>query len=87
VKTIPANIERPSGVIILPEPEPIVTNVVKFKVLTKDTLPNEDDFVYYGLEPEYYEALSENMSEILRWVSEAEWQLRYYRGEIEEINE
>lgn len=37
--------------------------------------------MYYALTPDQYETMSKNMSDILRWVREAQWRLDYYRGE------
>lgn len=42
------------------------------------TLPT--DWVVYGLDPKQYEILAKDMADILRWVKEAKWRLRYYRG-------
>lgn len=75
-------IERPSQVKPnLPNPQPIDLNNYKFKVLTETTLPKESGWVYYGLTPGQYEILARNTAEMLRWVKEANWRLRYYRGD------
>lgn len=52
-----------------------------WKVLTPETLPEGDEWVYFGLSVRDYEALSLNQADVLRWVQEAVWRLRYYSGE------
>lgn len=80
IKTTEVEAPKPDKRPVLPNPKPIDTAPIKFKVLTRETLP-EGEFVYYGLSVKDYETLARNMADILRWVKEAEWRLRYYRGE------
>lgn len=82
VKTAPVEIELPT-LPALPDPKPIQQTPFKWEVLTPDKLPDDERWVRYGLTVKDYEALARNMAEILRWVKEAEWRLRYYRGEGE----
>ena len=78
----PVEIERPSQAKPnLPNPQPIEINNFKFKVLTETTLPKESGWVYYGLRPQDYEILARNTAEMLRWIKEANWRLKYYRGD------
>lgn len=72
---------RPPAVVQLPAPDPIQTRDVNWRVLTPSTVP-EGDFVYFGLTPRDYEALSHNQAETLRWVTEARHRLDQYRGEL-----
>ena len=65
----------------LPNPQPIEINNFKFKVLTETTLPSESGWVYYGLTPSQYEILARNTAEMLRWIKEANWRLKYYRDD------
>jgi hypothetical protein len=54
---------------------------VKWVVLTPEIKPNPAA-VYFALTPEQYERLALNMSRIKRWMEEAAWRLKYYRGEL-----
>ena len=67
----------------MPNPQPIETRTVEWTVLTPETIPDSDDWSYFGLTADEYEDLALNQADILRWVREAAWRLRYYRGEIE----
>lgn len=80
VLTTAVEVERPRGIPALPDPQPIKTQPVTWKVLTRDRLPDGDSWVYYALTTRQYERLSRNTADILRWVREAQWRLRYYRG-------
>lgn len=82
VTTAPAEIERPTRP-ALPDPKPIQQAPFKWEVLTPDKLPEGERWVRYGLTVKSYETLARNVADILRWVKEAEWRLRYYRGEGE----
>lgn len=55
---------------------------VFWSVITSDTIPEGDAWSLIGLTPDQYEALSSNTAELLRWIVEANYRLRYYRGEI-----
>jgi hypothetical protein len=55
--------------IVLPSPKPIKTLPVEFKV---------DGAGNVCLATNQYENLALNMSDILRWVREAQWQLSWY---------
>jgi len=48
-------------------------------VLTADTIPEGDKWVFIALTPKFYENLTKNGAEDQRWMTEATWQLRYYR--------
>lgn len=78
--TTPVEIERPPDKIKLPNPAPIRQHPFVWKVLTPETLPSDDGWVYYALKVEDYENLARNMADIQRWVKEAMWRLEYYRG-------
>ena len=82
VTTTDIDVPMPEARPVLPNPKPIDTAPIEFKVLTRERLP-EGEFVFYGLSVQNYETLARNMAEILRWVKEAKWQLGYYRGEEE----
>lgn len=73
-------IKQPDARPPLPNPRPIETSTFKWKVVTRDRLPEGDRWVYYAITPQEYEVLSRNMAEMLRWVREAQWRLEYYRG-------
>lgn len=76
-------VKQPDARPPLPNPKPIETSPFKWKVVTRDRLPEGDRWVYYAITPQEYEVLSRNMAEMLRWVREAKWRLDYYRGEGE----
>jgi len=72
----------PPAKAVLPNPKPLNLEVmVKWKVLIKDRLPENDKFVYYCVVPKDYEKLARNNAEVLRWIKEARWRLDYYRDE------
>ena len=73
-------IDRPEGRPAIPDPRKIEVRPFKWRVLTPDSLPKDKRWVYYGITPKQYEILSRNMADILRWIREARWRLRYYRG-------
>jgi hypothetical protein len=64
----------------LPAPEPIQTRPLKWKVLTeKDKLVKGQ--AYIALSTKDYENLSLNLADVVRWIKEARWRLKYYKGE------
>jgi len=67
--------------LILPAPKAIKLNNISWIVLTIPDATRDPGIVYFALTPGDYENLSTNMAEILRWTSEAQWQLNYYRSE------
>lgn len=70
-------------VIVLPDPHPIELYNINWEVIiVKD--PDGTEKVYFALSPGDYESLSLNMAEILRWISEAKWQLKYYQDEAKD---
>ncbi len=70
------NLPLPSGVALLP----VKWTVLSSKIGDKQ-FACQGDFVYIALTPPYYENLSRNNAELLRWVTEAAWQLRYYQAQ------
>lgn len=74
-------VERPDLPAVLPDPDPIETVPVRWRVLTRDTLP-DGPFAFFALRPEDFEALSLNQAEVLRWVAEARHRLDYYREHL-----
>lgn len=73
---IPRPNERPN----LPAPEPIEIRPFNWKVLTeKDKLVKGQ--AYISLSPKDYENLALTMSDVVRWIKEARWRLKYYKGE------
>ena len=75
-------IERPQEHPPLPNPQAIQQRDVDWKVLTPETLPEGTDWVFFGVTPRDYEDLSLNQADVLRFITEAVWRLRYYRGEL-----
>lgn len=73
---------RPDLTPPLPDPAPLELRPVDWAVVTAETLPQGEGWVLMGLTPEQYENLSLNTAEMLRYVREAKWRLRYYRGEV-----
>jgi hypothetical protein len=82
VKTTAIEVPKPDARPALPNPEPINTAPIEFKILTPETIP-DGEYVYYGMNVRDYETLARNMADILRWVKDAKWRLDYYRGEGE----
>ena len=76
VTEIPQPESRPN----LPDPEPIKTQEVDWIILTDKNIIKEGE-VFIALTPKNYEDLSLTMSDILRWIKEANWRLKYYKGE------
>lgn len=58
---------------VLPRPEPVRVEQVKWQVVEVDGEP------LFALTARGYEALSRNVSEMVRWAQEASWQLDFYR--------
>lgn len=81
VQTIPVEVERPAPRPVLPDPKPIDQAPFEWEVITPERLPEGERWVRYSLTVRDYETLARNIADILRWVKEAEWRLRYYRGE------
>lgn len=84
VQIAPVEVERPDDRPPLPNPQPIEQREVTWKVLTPETLPKGDGWVYFGVTPENYEDMALNHADVLRFTREAMWRLRYYRGELED---
>ena len=77
-----------------PLPEPIKLEDVKWKVLTPDIMRQiikdidegkDPSIVYYGLTPEYYKALAEDMAILKRYIKEQQAIIEYYRDNIHEF--
>lgn len=82
VDVVPLELETPDRP-TLPLPQPITPSDQEWLVLTPETVPEDGQWVYFGVTPQDYEKLSLTMAEIRRWVETAYWQLRYYRGEVD----
>lgn len=80
IDSVPLDLERPPTREALPLPAPIETRTIEWFVATPDRLPEDEDWVLFGLTPVDYEILALNMAEIRRWVEEAMFQLQYYRS-------
>lgn len=74
--------ERPQARPPIPNPAPVRTRPVEWRVLTPDRLPEGDDWVYFGVDPQNYENLARNQADQLRYIREADWRLKYYRGDL-----
>lgn len=81
VLTVPIQVDRPTERPPLPNPSPIETRWLRWTVLTPETLPRGDDWVFFGLTPQAYEDLSLNQADTQRFIDEAMWLLNYYTGE------
>lgn len=80
VRTATIEVPRPDPTPPLPDPAPLDLRAVDWMVVTPDRLPPGNDWALMALTPQQYENLSLNMAELLRYVREAKWRLRYYRG-------
>jgi DNA topoisomerase VI subunit B len=74
VKTAPIAVKTPTKA-LLPKPEPLHLNEVKWIVV------KTDKGNVLALTPAEYEKLSLNIAEIIRYVTEVNSQLDYYRNE------
>lgn len=93
----PIEIEKrvqPIPVFHPPLPETVVWQEVEWTVLTPETMQEYLDaydagearaMVFYGLTPEGYRALSENVADIQRYIRQSNTLLLYYRENLVEI--
>ncbi len=82
IKTAQVTVKRPPLRPAVPDPLPVKQAKVDWKVLTAKSIPAGDSWVYFGVTPRDYEKLSENQADVLRFIKEAMWRLRYYRGDL-----
>lgn len=68
----------------LPDPDPPNLLDYEWKVLTPETLPEGDGWVFFALTPGDFQKAALNDAEKLRWALEVMWRLRYYKGEADE---
>jgi hypothetical protein len=68
--------------IIQPEtPRPVNTRPVDFTVVTADSLNKlEDNPVWYAITPKSYENLAYNIQEMIRYISQQQAQINYYKN-------
>lgn len=85
---------QPIPVFHPPLPEKVAWQEVEWKVLTpqimKEYLQDLEDgnaptYVWYGLTPEGYRALSENVGDIQRFIKQQNTLILYYRKNLKEI--
>lgn len=81
IRTVQTEIKTPEGKPSIPNPQHLNLLDVDFVVLTPDTIPRNEDWVYIALTPRQYENLAKNQAEFLRFTKESLWRLKYYRGE------
>lgn len=83
MRTVPTEVERPPEIAPIPNPNPVDLQEIDWVILTPDTAPLAGtEWVFIALTPDDYERLSLNQAELLRWILEAQWRLKYYRGEL-----
>lgn len=82
VLTAPTEVAKPQERPPLPNPRPVEQREIEWRVVTPDRLPDGDDWVLFAVTPRDYEDMSHNQAEVLRFVRETMWRLRYYRGEL-----
>ena len=68
----------------LPNPDPVNTKPVVWKVISPHKALPEGEYLFYGLNQKHFENLRYNQAETLRWVTEAHWLLLYYLGGFKE---
>ena len=83
---VAAEIPRPETRPNLPDPAPIKTHDIDWKILTEKSIISEGE-AYFALSPKDYEELALTMADIIRWIKEAGWRLNYYKGENIEVKE
>ena len=71
----PVTVHAPAAKANLPKPEQVRAMGVDW------TAVQTEDGLILGLTPEQFENLMTNLAEVLRWIHEAGWRLRYYGGE------
>jgi hypothetical protein len=85
---------QPIPVFHPPLPETVTWQEVEWKVLTPETMQEYLDaydegaaraMVFYGLTPEGYRALSENVADIQRYITQSNALLLYYRENLIEV--
>lgn len=85
IAAAPTEIEAPEETPSVPIPDPVRALPVTWRVVTPERVPEGSDWVLFAVDAKGYENLSRNAAEFLRWAEEADWQLRYYRGELEDV--
>lgn len=58
---------------VLPEPQPVQMETVRWQVVEAEGEP------LFALTPNAYESLSRNLADLVRWVTEASYQIKFYR--------
>lgn len=80
VLTAQVEVPRPPQVEVLPLPSPVTQQPLQWRVVTPSRIPAGKGWVLFALTPEGYETLSRNTAEIIRWMTEASFQLKHYTG-------
>lgn len=78
--------EKPDPTPAIPLPKELELLPLNWKIINndnfKDKLPQDGPWAVWALDAKNYENISENKAEVIRWVCEAIWQLKYYRQEL-----
>lgn len=74
--TKPVDLPRPAVAIVLPDPEPIKTLPVVWKVV------KVEDTSYFAVDAQGYANAARNEADVLRWVKEAMYRLGYYAKKL-----
>lgn len=75
-------VDKPKIAEALPNPNPIQTYPIEWVVITKETVPSGEGWVFYALKPKDYENLARTQADTQRWVTETLWRLDYYRRKL-----
>lgn len=78
VRTVEQEVRMPPAIQVLPDPEPVRTLPVRWRVLTHETVP-EGEFQVFAISAQDYENLSLNFADAIRWIREARGTLEIYR--------
>lgn len=79
--TTPTTISEPQIVIAPESPRPINTRPIEFVVVNSDNRQKLDsEPVWYAMTTDSYENLAYNMQELIRYISQQQIQVNYYKS-------
>ena len=75
------DVKRPPQVLAVPDPAPVEMLELEWSIV------EVDGEVYAALTIQGYQNLALNSAELLRWIREARWRLKYYRDNLLKLEE
>lgn len=91
VEHAPLVLAQPEKTPVLPRPNPPVLGSVNWKVLTPETVaklcvgtpsPKQCTFFFMGMSEDDYQTLALNQAELVRYLNQVDFLLRYYEGKL-----